>query len=189
VHAVKVAFLFLMTVMLAGCASLSREQCQRGDWHGIGMADGLAGEPANRMDRHLRACSEYGIRINDQQYMDGYALGLHEYCRIDNAFDSGLQGRRYQRVCPPDIDALFERCNSAAYEVYRIKRELDSLGAQQDSKEYRLRDKDLSDESRRQLRHDLRELDRRYERLRDDLSFRERSLDRLMDEVRMSPVR
>ncbi len=187
-HTLKMAVAFSMFALLTGCASLSREQCLRGDWSGIGMADGQAGEPADRKDQHVRACSEYGIQINDQQYFEGYARGLDDYCRIDNAFESGLRGRRYQHVCPPAIDSLFERCNSAAYEVYRIKRELDRLGDQIDSQEFRLRGTDLSDDYRHQLRRDLRELDRRYDRLRSDLYFSERYLDQLRDEVRMQPI-
>jgi len=187
-RALKRAVVFLMVATLTGCASLSREQCRRGDWYGIGMADGQAGEAASRKDQHVRACSEYGIQINDQHYFDGYARGLDDYCRIDNAFESGLRGRRYQHVCPPAIDALFERCNRAAYEVYRIKRELDRLEDQIDSQEFRLRSTDLSDDYRHQLRRDLRELDRRYDRLRGDLYFSERYLDQLRDEVRRYPT-
>ncbi|WP_319588930.1 DUF2799 domain-containing protein [uncultured Desulfobulbus sp.] len=184
----KIVGVFLMVALLPGCASLSREQCQRGDWYGIGMADGQAGEAASRKDQHVRACSEYGIQINDQQYFDGYDRGLEDYCRIDNAFESGLRGKRYQHVCSPAIDALFERCNRAAYEVYRIKGELDRLGDQIDSQEFRLRGTDLSDDYRHQLRCDLRELDRQYDRLRGDLYFSERYLDELRDEVRMHPI-
>lgn len=184
----KAVAVFLLAVLLSGCASLSREQCQRGDWQGIGMADGMAGEPANRIDQHVRACSEFGIRIDHQQYLAGYAQGLNEYCQIDNAFESGLEGRRYQHVCPPSIDAQFERGNRAAYEVYRIRRDLDSLENQIDSLELRLYRRDLSDDYRRQLRYDLRRLDRQHDQLRGDLYASQRYLDRLMDELRAQPI-
>lgn len=177
----------LIMVMLTGCASLSREQCQRGDWYGIGLADGQAGEPAQRMDRHVRACSEYGIRVDDQQYRAGHDRGLVEYCTIDNAFESGLQGRRYQRVCPPAIDALFERCNGAAYEVYRIRRELNDLENRIDDVELRLLSRDPTDSYRNDLRRYRRELEWRYERLRSELYFSERSLNDLRNEVGSRP--
>jgi hypothetical protein len=187
-YALQAVAVFLLAFLLTGCATLNREQCQRGDWKGIGMADGLAGEPANRMDQHVRACSEFGIRIDNQQYLTGYGQGLNEYCQIDNAFESGLQGKRYQNVCPPSIDAQFERGNRAAYEVYRIRRNLDSLESQIDSLETLLYRRDLSDDYRRQLRHDLRRLDRQHDQLRDDLYSSQRFLDRLMDEVRTQPI-
>jgi hypothetical protein len=176
-----------MIALLSGCASLSREQCLHGNWYSIGMADGRAGLPTERLDLHSRACSEYGIRVDTQQYLDGYAQGLGEYCRLENAFESGLQGRRYQHVCPPEIDALFDRYNRAAYEVYRIKRDLDRLEVHIDSLEFQLRDRGLTAYDRNQLRSDLRELDRRYMWLRSDLYSSRRSLDQLMHEVGINP--
>jgi hypothetical protein len=182
------ALVVWMLVMLTGCASLNREQCQRGDWYGIGMADGQVGELAQRMDRHVRACAEYGIRVDDQQYRTGYERGLAEYCTIDNAFESGLLGRRYQRVCPPAIDALFERCNEAAYDVYRIKRELDDLENRIDDVELRLYSRDLSDSYRHQLRRNLRDLEWRHDRLRTELYYSEQSLNDLRNDVKSHPL-
>ena len=37
---VKAFSLLLVVLIMTGCATLSREQCQRGDWYSIGMADG-----------------------------------------------------------------------------------------------------------------------------------------------------
>lgn len=172
---------------LAGCATLSREQCERGDWYGIGMGDGQKGVPANRLADHVRACGKYGFQPDDRQYRLGHDRGLEEYCRIDNAFATGLQGNRYQGVCPSTIDALFERCNQAAYAVYRIRQQLDALEDERDRCEFRLRNSNLSQDDRHQLHRDLRNLDRRYFELRDELFFSERSLDRLMDEVTTPP--
>lgn len=173
---------------LPGCATLSREQCERGDWYGIGMGDGQEGASTNRLADHARACSKYGLQPDDHQYKLGYDRGLTEYCRIDNAFATGLRGDRYQGVCPPTIDALFERCNQAAYTVYQIRQRLDALEDERDRYEYRLRNSNLSQEDRHQLHRELRNLDRQYSWLRDELFFSERSLDRLMDEVRPRPL-
>lgn len=180
----KIAEIMLLCVLLAGCATLSREQCQQGDWYGIGMDDGEAGERTSRLEQHARACAEYGAPVDSRQYLAGHAQGLREYCRLDNAFATGLEGRRYQHVCPPEIDAVFDHYNRSAYEIYLIKRELDTVENQITDTERRLRAKDLSDDSRRQLRYDLRELDRRYDRLRNDLYAGERYLDDLTDEAR-----
>lgn len=170
----------------AGCASLNREQCQRGDWYGIGMTDGQAGMPANHIEAHTRACGKYGLQPDDRQYHLGYNRGLEEYCRIDNAFATGLQGYRYQGVCPASIDALFARRNQAAYAVYRIRQELDALEIERDWYSLRLRGT-LFRGDRHQVYRDLRSLDRQYYRLRDALFLSERSLHRLMDEVKALP--
>ncbi|MBV5316513.1 MAG: DUF2799 domain-containing protein [Desulfobulbaceae bacterium] len=174
----------LAALLLAGCATLSREQCQRGDWFGLGITDGQNGQPASRLDQHSRACSEHGIHVDNQQYLNGRAQGLQDYCQIENAFDSGLEGRRYQQVCPPSIDAAFERYNRAAYEVYQIRKELEQVDDRIRDNEHRLWDKDLSDDNRRRIRSTLRDLDRQRDRVRHDLYSSEQYLDRLMDEAK-----
>jgi len=171
-------------LLLTGCATLSREQCQRGDWFGLGITDGQNGQPASRLDQHARACSEHGIHVDNQQSLNGRAQGLQDYCQIENAFDSGLEGRRYQQVCPPSIDAAFERYNRAAYEVYQIRKELEQVDDRIRDNERRLWDKDLSDDNRHRIRSTLRDLDRQRDRLRHDLYASEQYLDRLMDEAR-----
>ena len=180
----KIFYLLLVASILASCATLSREQCQSGDWYGIGLADGHEGKPETRINDHSKACAEFGIQVDSQQYFQGRAQGLIDYCHLENAFDTGLKGQRYQHVCSPQIDATFDRYNTAAYDVYRIRTELDSVDSQLSSKEYELRKKDLSEKKRHEIRSDIRSLDRRRDRLRDDLYGKERYMDRLMDEMR-----
>lgn len=152
------------------------------------MVDGQEGVPASRLADHVRACGKYGLQPDDRQYQLGYDRGLEDYCRIDNAFATGLRGNRYQGVCPQTIDALFERCNQAAYTVYRIRQKLDALEDERDRYEFRLRNSNLSQDDRHQLHRDLRDLDRQYFWLRDELFVNERSLDRLMEEVHSRPL-
>lgn len=183
----KHAVSLMSLVLLAGCATLSREQCRSGDWYGIGTADGQAGEPLGRLDRHVRACAEYGIPVDEQRYRAGYDQGLRAYCHIHNACAAGLRGHRYQRVCPPEIDGAFERCNRAALAVYRLRRELDEVSAQRHRYVFWLWNNPLSEHDAYLLRHELRALDRRYDQLRIDLYLSERFLDDLMDEVGARP--
>jgi hypothetical protein len=170
--------------MLPGCATMDEGECRTADWYETGRRDGVNGEPASRLHEHTKACAEYGIRPQERRYYDGRTQGLMEYCRFDNAFQTGLKGQRYQGVCPAAIDRDFNRFNEAAYEVYQLRNEVESTRSSQDDKERRLREKKLSDEQRDSLRREIRELDRKLDRLRDDLRYRERELDRMMDDAR-----
>jgi hypothetical protein len=181
---VKLFRLFVISLLLTGCATLSQEECQHGDWHSIGIVDGQAGEPASRFDEHTSACSEYGIKVDKRQYFNGRTQGLIDYCQIDNAFNTGIQGHQYQHVCPSSIDAVFDRYNGAAYEVYQTRKEIQSVEYQIQSKENELQKKDLSNDNRHRIRSEIRDLDYRHGRLEGDLHFKERSLDRMMDEAR-----
>jgi hypothetical protein len=185
VGAMKLLGLLVVVMVLSGCATLNVEQCLRGDWYGIGLADGRDGRPADdRLDRHMLACARHGVRVDVQVYLEGHAQGLLDYCRIDNAFDTGLRGRRYQHVCPPEIDPLFDRYNRAAYRVYEIRRQLDSAERWFFNSEYRILNRNLTKDNRRRLRADIRELDWRRDRLRYELFKSERYLFFLMDEAR-----
>jgi hypothetical protein len=175
----------LSVIFLSGCATLSQEDCRRGDWFGLGVRDGLAGQTSSRLSDHVNACYEYGIAINNEAYFAGREQGLRDYCRIDNAFSVGLNGHPYQHVCPPAIDGLFSRYHSAALTLYEHRTELDRLDREISSTESRLHDKKLSDKDRVRIRSDLRDLDHRHHHLRDDLYYHERQLDELRREAQL----
>lgn len=177
----------VVLAVLSGCASLSGEQCRQGDWYGVGLNDGRAGEAFSRLNEHIRACREYGVTIDEPTYAAGRSAGLQEYCRLDNAFRTGLAGQRYGHVCQPEIDATFNHYNSSAYAVYRLRQELDQVDSRITDTELRLRAAHLTDAYRRQLRMDLRELDRHYDELRDELRASQRYLDFLRSEAGLPP--
>jgi len=167
----------LLLIFLTGCATLSQQDCQRGNWFGVGLQDGRTGAANDRLHDHQKACSEYGIALNDTQYLAGREQGLKEYCRIENAFKEGLDGHDYHHVCPPAIDAVFSRYHSAALAAHKERAELDRIDSELSSKENNLSDKKLSDKDRDRIRNDIRQLSRNRDRTRDDLYYHERQLD------------
>ena len=44
--------------LLAGCTTMSKDQCLAGAWGEKGYADGAAGYPISRLDDHAKACAE-----------------------------------------------------------------------------------------------------------------------------------
>ncbi len=174
---------FLSVLVLAGCATLSQEDCLRGDWFGVGMKDGLAGEPESLLSEHAKACYEYGIVVENQTYFAGREQGLRDYCRLENAFAVGLNGRPYHHVCPGPIDGLFGHFHAAAYAVYVAHSEMERIENELYSKERQLHDKKLNDKDRAQIREDIRHMDRQRDYIRDDLYHHERQLDRLRYEA------
>lgn len=174
---------FFTVAVLGGCATLSREECARGDWFGLGIDDGRAGETMSRLNDHQKACFEYGISVNNEAYFAGREQGLTDYCQLDNAFRVGLSGHRYHHVCPPAIDSTFEHYHSAAFAVYEDRTEMESLDNELSSSENYLHDRKLTDKERARVRNDIRDLDRKRDRLRDDLYYHEQQLDNLRREA------
>lgn len=92
------------TIFLYGCATLSTEECQRGDWQSIGQADGAAGMSLNRIDEHTRACKKAGVYPDIQAYKAGRVVGLSRFCTYENGVSEGSSNRTYNRVCTDVTD-------------------------------------------------------------------------------------
>lgn len=178
-------FIMGLAVSNVGCASLSREDCLYGDWFGVGIKDGRAGEEASRFIRHQDACRQYAVIPDKQQYLAGRDQGLQQYCQLDNAIELGLRGERYQSVCPAESDKNFRYYHQTAYQVYQQKEALKSLDSSLQDKEKALQDRKLADKARQNIRDEIRMLDRKRQYLRDDLYSAERQLQRLIDESRL----
>ena len=74
------AMLSVGCAMLAGCATMSPEECLQANWEEVGYNDGAAGYPVSRSAEHREACAETG----------GERLLLN--CRVkgDPVHDAGL---------------------------------------------------------------------------------------------------
>jgi hypothetical protein len=126
-----------VVLLLAGCATLSEEECLTGDWTGIGQRDGAAGQVADaQFARHVKACEKAGITPQRAAWQQGYAQGLQSYCTPAKGLDEGLAGRSYRNVCPAGSEAAFlrgYRVGEADYdareEVRRVEGEISRLEA------------------------------------------------------------
>jgi peptidoglycan hydrolase CwlO-like protein len=172
------------TVLVAGCATLSEDECRRADWYQIGERDGANGHRADRYESHREACLEFKIRPDPERYLAGRDLGLRRYCVPDNAVREGLAGRTYQGVCPPSISNPFAELNRVAYAVYQARNEVENLSSKIDSLEYERRSEKTSKDRHKEIRDAIRATERKLDRARDDLRYREMDLNRA---VSMSP--
>ncbi len=162
-------------LLLAGCASMSPEECMTVEWHEQGIRDGQNGYPRSRAAAHQEACAKVGISIDMVKYQAGRDIGILRYCTPENAIQEGRNGRSYQNSCPPELERRFLDYYHSGYRVYTAQQQVDRLNSELNSKEYRLR-KAKDDAERSRLRKDLRELDRRLRSARDDVYQAERRL-------------
>ena len=72
--------LLCVLVLATSCSSLSEKDCKSGDWAAIGKKDGERGYSEGRLESHQKACSEYGISIDANQYQSARKEGLKTYC-------------------------------------------------------------------------------------------------------------
>lgn len=188
---VKPCLAIWLSVVLAGCATMSPEECQRANWADLGLQDGLAGQSMSMLDARMQDCTKAGVGVDTGHYVTGRAQGLQIFCRLENAIPLGLNGGNYEGVCPPMIDAEFRRRFAMGRAVYNLRSEVSRLDAHSDSLQQQLRKADRDedkrvreadkDDDRRRIH---REFDEHRNRLRDELSDLDRYLRRKRDELR-----
>jgi hypothetical protein len=169
----RMALVFALAA-LAGCASMSKEECMTANWNDVGMRDGQDGEPRSRFASHAEACREAGIVADQRQYMSGWERGIVNFCTPHNGFDVGRRGRHYASgTCPAALEPSFRNSYERGIDIYRAQQEVDRVQNNIRDKQRRL-DQAKDDNERRNLRRELSDLDSDMRRARDRLYDAER---------------
>lgn len=183
-----VAFALFGALLLASCATLTKEQCQAGDWRTVGFNDGSRGRPVNYVSNHVDACAEYGISLDSALYQAGRKDGLGAYCRLSTAETTGRRGERYYGVCEGPVGAAFARVYRAGEAVYEAEAELSSLDSEIDGLMSQLDREGLSEEEVRALSLQINALQRSRRQMASEARRAERTLAsiRRAEEVRLA---
>lgn len=108
---IRTLSIFLLTAALSACATLSPEQrlaeCNATNWQKFGVNDGRLGVPATDRSGTFSDCAEVGHTVDVAAYQAGRAEGLQVYCTVENGYQVGYEGRRYDNVCPPSSEIDF----------------------------------------------------------------------------------
>ena len=123
----KIIFWILLPLVLNGCASLSKQQCQQGNWEIIGHNDGATGKAYQYLNQHSKACSEFGISPDVAAYQRGRMQGLKNYCIESKGFDIGKNINDFNDVCPIESRSQFIKGYQRGLEQAMIDIESDTL--------------------------------------------------------------
>lgn len=182
----SLAMLLPLPLLLASCATMSKEECVAADWRVVGETDGAAGyAPQERFAAHAKSCSKAGVVPDQSRWYEGYRQGLKRYCTPLNGLDAGQAGKTYHNVCPAETAPGFLRGYHVGRAEYEQRRRVERLESRIDTAEMRMRDLRLriaagtvdERDGRRLLRDYWRDLqDARFELQREE--FRLRDLER-----------
>ncbi|MTI17232.1 DUF2799 domain-containing protein [Rhodobacteraceae bacterium RKSG542] len=112
-------------LVVASCASLNKEQCEAGDWKGVGVIDGKEGYASDRLSSHVKACQKYGVTPNTAEYEQGRAIGLQSYCTPISGFEQGQKGAYYRGVCPAASEQQFKLGYNLGKQIYAAQEQLE----------------------------------------------------------------
>jgi hypothetical protein len=176
------ALVAVAAIVTASCATMSQEECLRGDWRAVGYDDGVDGRPMSRLDDHAKACAKAGVTPDAKLYFQAREEGLRRYCTEANGFQVGREGKTYAGVCPPPAEPAFlggyadggrvyaatQRLENARSDLNLADARADKRARQADEVEDELRNPKLTDAQVRELRDRLNRLRReRREALED----------------------
>ena len=126
-QALRTASSAVLLALLAGCATLDKNECLRADWYAIGLEDGAQGRPLERLGEHRRACAEHGVTPQTESYLAGRSEGLKTYCTYERGLWVGKSGQSYAGVCPAgNFPTGFQR----GREIYDLQRRLNTVEEQ-----------------------------------------------------------
>lgn len=111
--------ILITLLFLAGCASLSKDECAIADWYAIGIEDGSNGQDMSRLGAHRKACAKVGVTPDTDRYTEGRLVGLQSFCTYQRGYSAGKWGRSSQTVCPAGpLEAEFIRGYNAGLPLY-----------------------------------------------------------------------
>ena len=116
--------------LLAGCATVSKEDCLLTDWYEIGRMDGMQGTPRTEFQNRARPCLEHGVQTNRQAYYRGHDEGLKYYCTELKGFELGRVGLPYKSVCPRQLEKDFRTGYQNGLQLYCSEENGYELGRQ-----------------------------------------------------------
>ncbi len=115
---------------LAGCSSMSANQCVATDWRTVGYEDGVSGYSGDRVGQYRKACTKHGISPDLTAYQQGRDQGLLEFCKPLNGFRTGAHGRGYNGVCPDELDGPFLEAYESGRQLYNLRSRVNSAANQ-----------------------------------------------------------
>lgn len=110
----------LFVSLLAGCASMSKDDCVNADWSKIGHDDGVKGQKPEAFKRYQSSCSKHGVTADANQYNKAWAQAIvNEYCTEERGFTLGRNGKIYRDVCPAEVEPIFLRGYKRGRQLYK----------------------------------------------------------------------
>lgn len=123
----RIILAFGLAFALAGCASLSKDECLSGNWDEIGFRDGTNGKTSAFLQRHVKACEKTGVVPVQSVWEQGRQRGLPAYCVPSKAYSEGRNGRALSAVCPAAQIPALQAAHSVGVQYHEYTEEINEL--------------------------------------------------------------
>jgi len=107
--------IILLSSALVGCASTTEEDasqaenfCTDSNWTEVGKKVALSGKSVRTYLKYQERCPDL-TGANKESYLDGFTVGVKEYCTFENGYEAGDTGKENINVCPLELRAGYDK--------------------------------------------------------------------------------
>ena len=176
---------FTLPLLLCGCATLNRSECQNADWRMIGLEDGSKGRDMAYIGNHRKACAKYNISPDLELYQAGHDQGIGQYCTYIKGFQLGKGGGKYQGVCPAALEKDFLLGLQRGREIHSLTQEINRAESAIRSKLNRIADLDDEEQDKERLVISAKTSERGRRRLLEEIKQIQAEIAYLDSEIEM----
>lgn len=109
----RTVLLIIVSVLMLGCSSTKTPDqginCTGENWKEIGLATARAAKSIRYFDIYVEQCGAQLEAGAKAAYIDGYTIGIIEFCNYENGFQLGVHNRDNPKVCPAELRASFDK--------------------------------------------------------------------------------
>lgn len=109
----RILLFIMLPVLTFGCSSTKTPDqsinCTGENWKEIGLATAKAAKSIRYFDTYIDQCGSLLEAGAKAAYIDGYTLGIIEFCNHENGFQRGLHNRENPNICPSELRANFDK--------------------------------------------------------------------------------
>lgn len=106
----RTGLMMLMAVVITACGShLSKNQCLLSNWGELGYSDGANGLLMRNLEQDSKDCARFNMGIDAMAYRSAWKQGVRTFCVPQTGYHLGLDGKKYNSVCPEDLFPAFIR--------------------------------------------------------------------------------
>ena len=163
----------LLLALMAGCATMTADECMVADWYRLGQQDARDGRQADYLAQRAGACRDAGIAADADAWYAGYEDGLIGFCTAERGFRYGQDGQHYRRICPADLEVAFLSGYELGFGLHTVSERISQSNGRLSQIERELhRERERANVDRDKIA-DLRREQRELERLlrMDELEF------------------
>lgn len=95
----NITLLFVILLLVTGCAAMNEDDCMLADWQAIGYQTGVQGNGTAVFTQYQKDCSKYQIKADFDAFRLGHQQGVDKYCIVEQGINDGAAGEEYNTLC------------------------------------------------------------------------------------------